>query len=88
VMAHPEMGLGSAARPLGLLARALGLREEAMAHFERALAMNSAMNARPWTARTRQVYGSMLIADGDADRGEALVREAHDEFAALGMECR
>ncbi len=81
--------LGSAARHLGMLAAVLGRREDAERHFARALAMNTAMGARPFEAHTRAAWAELLLATGDgADRARAieLLDAARTIAEALGME--
>jgi DNA-binding NarL/FixJ family response regulator len=61
---------------------------EAEAHFEAAMAMNARQRARPWLAHTRHRFAAMLLARGhpeDRARATALLQQAVDEAAALGM---
>ena len=85
VMGHPEICLGSASRYLGLLAATMERWDAACAHFEHALEVNARMGARPWVARTQYDYGAMLIAHGDRERGQDLVRDALGTYRELGM---
>ena len=63
---------GSASHHLGLLAAELGRAGDAAAHFERALAMNARMGARPYVARTLFAYARALLArPGEASRRKA-----------------
>ncbi len=64
---------GSASHHLGLLAAELGRAGDAAAHFEKALAMNTRMGARPYVARTLYAYARALLGVGrDASRRKAL----------------
>jgi tetratricopeptide (TPR) repeat protein len=78
---------GSAAHWLGVMAASLGRFDEAAAHFERALAMETAMGSPPWIASTQCEYAA-LLATGDAtarQRAAALIASAAATAAALGM---
>ena len=77
---------GSAARHLGLLADLLGRRKEAIAYFEKALAMNERMRARPWVAHT-QVELARVLAQRAAgrERAAALLDGGLAEAQQLGM---
>lgn len=80
--------LGAAGRYLGTLAAALGLAAEAEQHFERALALETRMGARPLLAWTQFEYARVLRARGDpqdAARAAQLVAEAQEAAEALGM---
>jgi DNA-binding SARP family transcriptional activator len=80
---------GSVARYLGLLASALSRWDEAAQHFERALADNERMGARPWLARTQLDLALTLrrrAASGDGERAGELEAAALATCAALGME--
>jgi hypothetical protein len=63
---------GPAARHLGLLASVLGRHETAAGHFEQAIAMNHAMGARPWMARTRLQYAQALRTDSHSGTSNVL----------------
>jgi DNA-binding SARP family transcriptional activator/tetratricopeptide (TPR) repeat protein len=70
-----EISLGDTSRSLGNAAHAMARWEEGERHFQRALAANARMGARPWLARTRQDYARMLRArgeHGDSRRAEIL----------------
>jgi tetratricopeptide (TPR) repeat protein len=77
---------GSAGRHLGLLADLLGRRKEAIAYFEKALAMNERMRARPWVAHT-QVELARVLAQRAAGRERAaeLLEAGLAEARQLGM---
>jgi tetratricopeptide (TPR) repeat protein len=80
---------GAAARYLGLLAATLGSSAEAARHFERALALNARMGARPFLAHTQREYGDFLLArgaPGDVARAASLRDEARRTADELGME--
>lgn len=86
--APPDGCTGSVSRVLGLLARTLARPSDAARHFADALEHNKRMGTRPWLARTRYEFGSMLIeGDDPADRqrGAALLREALSTCDELGM---
>jgi DNA-binding SARP family transcriptional activator len=87
-VAVPELALDSTSRPLGILAALLGRFEDAVPHFEEALRMNERMGARPWLAHAREDYARMLLrrdADGDRERAEKLLGQAHATYDELGM---
>jgi DNA-binding SARP family transcriptional activator/DNA polymerase III delta prime subunit len=77
---------GCAARYLGELAVLLGRSDLASAHLEEALARNSAINARPELARTRFAYGSLLLSQGEEDRGRELLARAAADAEEMGIE--
>ncbi len=59
---------GSVARPLGLLARLLGREEEAEHHFRTAIALTSAVGARPWLAQVQFDLAQLLRERGEPDQ--------------------
>ena len=62
--------------------------EEAVQHFEYAIEMNTALEARPYLAHTQQDYARMLIerdAPGDRDKAFRLLTEAIAVYRELGM---
>ncbi len=79
---------GAAARYLALLAATLALPVEAAGHFERALALNARMGARPFLAHTQGEYADFLVArgaPGDVARAASLREEARRTAGELGM---
>jgi tetratricopeptide (TPR) repeat protein len=74
---------GSAARHLGLLADLLGRRKEAIAYFEKALAMNERMRARPWVAHTQIELARVL--GPRSKRSAELLEAGLAEAQTLGM---
>lgn len=79
---------GSVSRYLGLLATTMGCREKAVAHFEDALAMDTAIGAQPFVARTQRDYAAVLLACGgpsNRDKVLALVDRALEAGQRLGM---
>ena len=86
---HPEGIRGAVQRYLGLLATTMRRWEDAERHFEAGLAMNERMGARPWLAYTQEDYARMLFARGnagDAQRAEALLKQAGSTYDELGMQ--
>jgi tetratricopeptide (TPR) repeat protein len=84
-----DFGTGSAARSLGVAATALESFDQAERHFEDALALNTAIGARPWLARTQHDYARMLLArdsPGDHERAVQLIEQALATYQELGME--
>ena len=81
----PEIILGSVARPLGLLALQLGRPDDATDHFERAIAMNADMGARPWVAHARYDYGRALAETRGTVPAAAHLEQALAEYRALAM---
>jgi tetratricopeptide (TPR) repeat protein len=80
---------GAISRYLGILATATKRWSEAEQHFERALAMNAAMGARPWLAHTQTDYGQMLQGRGgprDRERARDLLDAALRSYRELGMQ--
>jgi serine/threonine protein kinase/tetratricopeptide (TPR) repeat protein len=72
---------GSMERFLGMLASTSGEHDQAALHFERALAQNERLGARPWLARTRLAFAAALRARGaaaDLARASELDQQAHD----------
>jgi len=86
---HPRaVCFGAADLYLAMLAVAAGDIERAGGHFEAALAMNRAMAAWPWLARTLFHYSTFLLTldDGDAGvRALELRADAEQLAARLGM---
>ena len=79
---------GAASRYLGQLAATMRRWQEGEAHFEQALAMNAAMGAKPWLARTQYHYAQMLLArcaPGDSERARMLLEDASTIARQLGM---
>jgi tetratricopeptide (TPR) repeat protein len=89
VHAHPEAALGSASRYLGVLAATMSRWTNAASHFERAIEMNAAMNARPSLAHSHRDYARALKgrgAPGDRERARELLTDAIGNYRELGME--
>jgi tetratricopeptide (TPR) repeat protein/KaiC/GvpD/RAD55 family RecA-like ATPase len=79
---------GTAARYLGLLASAMDRFEEAAKHFERAIAQDAAMGARPYAAHSQWGYATMLLArrgPGDKEKSVELLETAFRTYLGLGM---
>jgi DNA-binding CsgD family transcriptional regulator/tetratricopeptide (TPR) repeat protein len=85
MIGHGVACYGAADRYLGMLAVTLGDTDDAAGHFEAALHLNRQMGARTWLAHTAYEYGRMLLAQGDADRGEQLLAEAALLAETVGM---
>lgn len=88
VVGYGISGLGSAERPLGLLASTLGRHAEAVRHFERALATNERLGARPFAALTRFDLACELRRSADPAaqaRAAGLIAQARDQATRLGM---
>jgi class 3 adenylate cyclase/tetratricopeptide (TPR) repeat protein len=88
LFANASACYGSASRYLGALAAVMARWNDAERHFEDALAMNSAMGARPWLAHTQYQYARMLLARDQAeDSGMAatLLKDALATARELGM---
>jgi predicted ATPase/class 3 adenylate cyclase len=88
VVVYAHACYGSASRHLGLLAATMGRWEEAARHFEYAIEMNMALEARPYLAHTQEDYARMLIdRDGPGDRDKAfrLLTEAVAMYREIGM---
>jgi len=78
---------GSFGQFCGMLAACLGRWDDAEGHFTDALAMNERLGARPYVARTRRGWASMLLdrdAPGDRARAAELIA-AGPEAEQLGM---
>jgi DNA-binding CsgD family transcriptional regulator len=77
---------GSVALFLGMAAMTLGRFDDGEGHLRRAVQMNAAAGARPWTARAELVLAQLLYRRGRA-RGHALdlARRAADTATALEM---
>jgi tetratricopeptide (TPR) repeat protein len=65
-----EITLGDTSRSLGNAAHAMARWDESERHFERALAENARMGARPWLARAKRDYARMLRARGEPGDSE------------------
>lgn len=79
---------GAAGRYLGRLAALLDDWDGAAAHFETALAVNRAMRAWPWLARSQHDYARMLRRrgrSGDVRHAERLAEDALEAASRLGM---
>jgi DNA-binding CsgD family transcriptional regulator len=88
VIGHGVACYGAADRYLGLLAATLGEHERAVEHFERALAVNRAMDATIWVAHTVYAYGRTLRMRGrsdDAGQASAMLSEAAMLAERIGM---
>ena len=83
-----SVGIGSAARYLGLLAGAMSRWDEAVEHFETARRENDRMGLPPWRAFTDLDYAAMLLSrgePGDDDRAGELLADAAATAERLGM---
>lgn len=76
---------GSVERHLGLLAGLAGDPETAIGHFERGLASERALGARPSVATGLLDWGSLLLRHGDTSRAREPLEEALAIAAELGM---
>ncbi len=78
--------LGSVALFLGMAAMTLGHLDDGEGHLRRAIQRNTAVGARPWTARAELAMAELLGRQGRA-RGQALdlARRAARTATALGM---
>jgi len=79
---------GSVASLLGTLATVLERYDEGAAHYERAIAKETAMGARPWCLGSKIGYARLLLKRGKAGdhrRAEALVDEVKAGSEALGI---
>jgi DNA-binding SARP family transcriptional activator len=80
---------GSVARYLGMLATTVEQWDDAELHFEKALALNASMGARPWLAHTANDYARMLRTRdgrGDDKRANELLETAVRTYGELGMD--
>ena len=87
-LASGEVSVGCVARYLGILATLAMDWDAAGRHFERALALNARMRARPWIAHTQADYARMLLgrdAPGDREEARAFLTRALATYAELGM---
>lgn len=75
---------GSVARPLGLLARILNRDDEAEHHFRTAIALTSAVGARPWLAQAQFDLAGLLRERGEPTH--ELEAEAAATARAVGTE--
>jgi tetratricopeptide (TPR) repeat protein len=78
-------GYGFAAHHLGVLAQLLDWPDTATAHFEDALRLNGAAEARAWNAQTHERYGMLLIERGERERGLAMLESALAVARELGI---
>jgi DNA-binding CsgD family transcriptional regulator len=79
---------GAAARLLGMLAATVERWDVAQHHFERAVDLDARTGGRPWLARSRCEFASMLLrraSPGDHPRALALIDAALDAARELGM---
>ncbi len=80
---------GAADRPLGMLAATLERWDVAQHHFERAIATDERTGGRPWLARSRFEFATMLLrrasSDDDAARARTLLDAALDDARTLGL---
>lgn len=82
---------GSMSHHLGVLATVLGRWKDAEEHFDRALRMNTDLQAPLLLARTRLAQAEMLIRrsdHGDDERAGDLVREAVATYKRLGVKAQ
>jgi DNA-binding winged helix-turn-helix (wHTH) protein len=73
---------GSGAHFLGVLAAVMGRSVDAAAHFDRALAANAALGARPALLRTQYEYGRLLARTGGRRRAGKARRLLEDALGA------
>lgn len=88
VIAMSAASLGSAAHGVGVLAATLGELPDAVAYFERALATNRRLGARPCVAHTQLALAGVLRRRADGDdvaRAGVLEAEARAIVTELGM---
>jgi len=88
LIAMGSASYGSASRYLGALATVMARWDDAERHFEDALAMNLAMNARPWLAHTQYQYARMLLSRDrpeDSEKAAAFLKNALATARELGM---
>ncbi|HWA72870.1 MAG TPA: AAA family ATPase [Polyangiaceae bacterium] len=79
---------GTATRVLALLATRLGLWQQASAFFEQSLEKLTALDAKPYLARTRYEYGRAALEHVDSEvreRGRQSVEAAYELASALDM---
>ena len=79
---------GAISRPLARLAALDGRNDDARGLFEDAIALNTAMGARPWLAHTQHEYAGLLEtspSSDDRERADRLRKEAHIAADLLGM---
>jgi DNA-binding NarL/FixJ family response regulator len=75
---------GSVSLSLGVLAALLG-KEEAPLHFERAIAVNDRVGARPFAARSRFQYARYLATSGRIEEARGLASSALATAIEVGM---
>jgi len=87
MIGHLVAYYGAADRYLGMLAATLGEWEQAEAHFEHAIELNVAMEARTWLAHTNYEYARMLLDRGreHKPRAERLLARADRLAGEIGM---
>ncbi len=88
VVFGPLCTYGSVARYLGMLAAVMGRFQEGEALYEKALAFNERINARPYFAYTQTDYAAMLLRRGsqrDIARALELLASASEIAEAIGM---
>lgn len=88
MIGHLVSCYGAADRYLGMLAAVLGEWGRSERHFEAALALNRALGARTWLARTAFEHARMLLArraGDDRARASALLGEAVALADDLGL---
>jgi len=79
---------GAISRPLARLAALDGRNDDARRLFEDAIALNTAMGARPWLAHTQHEYAGLLKTSPSSDDRECadrLLQESHLAADKLGM---
>jgi tetratricopeptide (TPR) repeat protein len=83
-----SIGIGPAARFLGMMATAMGRHDDAVAHCERAIALATRAGARPWLGHARHDCARALLgrdAPGDRERAFELLEDARALAEELGM---
>jgi tetratricopeptide (TPR) repeat protein len=88
VVGSATVCLGATSRFLGQLATVLGHWDLAEEHFQRALGMNTRMDAIPWIAHTRFQFARMLRRRGragDVQRAGSMIDEASIAAQRSGM---
>ncbi|MBE1578062.1 ATP-binding protein [Amycolatopsis roodepoortensis] len=63
----------------------LGRHDEAVRLYERTIAVNEGIGARPGVAQARLLLAETLVARGDLVRAQGIARDALDEFRRLAI---
>ena len=85
VAARGLFAMGSVAGALGRLADLAGDRRLAISRYEEAVERDERAGATIWAIHHRRLLAEAVMAEGDEERGQALLRRVADEAPGAGL---